>query len=857
MNFIDMRTVVLSLAATGFICALVLGLLYGHNRRRYAGLGLWLAAFSLQSAGLALILVRGSLPDTLSIGVANITGMAGLLLFYFGLNKFWDRAYGKALPTGLFLVFSVVHSYFTFVDPSLPARIINLNLVLALFYALCARAVYSGAPALRRAMARFPAVVLVLFSLVGLTRAALAVFGHPAVEFFRSGAADTSLVFAFQLLTVALTFSLFLMVNRRILADARADFEGRVEAERALHGALKVARLGTWSWDIKANLLSGSEEMYSIFGMGRDNFTGNLAEVMARVIHPDDKALVEAANKAMTERGLPEAIEYRVLLPDGGIRWVHGEASELVKDEAGRPARLKGYAQDITGRKEAEERVRESAGRLELAVSSAGMGLWQWDIKSDRRAFDAKVCELLGIDREKFTGRAEEFFAVVHTEDAAALKAAQRHAVETDTLYHPEYRAVWPDGSVHYISSRGRLRRDEKGEPWLLDGLLWDITDRKTAEAAIQSAQRLESLGSLAGGIAHDFNNLLTGISANLSLLRDKVRPEGELPELVGEAEVACRAARNLARQLLTFSSGGEPLRKPLDLGKLVRESVEFSLRGSGARAEFSGGEGIFSLADRDQVFQAAQNLAMNAAQAMGGTGLVKVETAALDLPSAVVPGLAAGRYAAVAVRDSGPGIPPQIMDRIFEPYFSTKGTGRGLGLAVCRSIAVRHGGQITVATGPGGTVFTMYLPLTEERPEVSNRRAAPAAAGAVRGRVLVMDDEEIVYKALARMLRELGYETEITTDGDMALAAWKAARESGKPFNAAIMDLTISGGMGGVEAMRRLREMDPAARAIVSSGYSEDPVLASYRDYGFSGVLPKPFRLDDLARAMEELPAA
>ena len=150
-----------------------------------------------------------------------------------------------------------------------------------------------------------------------------------------------------------------------------------------------------------------------------------------------------------------------------------------------------------------------------------------------------------------------------------------------------------------------------------------------------------------------------------------------------------------------------------------------------------------------------------------------------------------------------------------------------------------------------------MYLPLTEERPEVSNLLATPAANGAVRGRVLVMDDEEIVYKALARMLKELGYETEITTDGDMALAAWKAAREAGKPFDAAIMDLTISGGMGGVEAMRRLRELDPSARAIVSSGYSEDPVLASYRDYGFCGVLPKPFRVDDLIMALEELPAA
>jgi len=852
-----MRTVVLGMAATDFICALVLGLLYWHNRGRYKGLGLFLTAFLLQSADMTLILGRGVLPDSLSIVAANIFGMGGLLLLYAGLCRFWDRACDLRLPLVMLGLFAALHAYFTFADPNLHARTLNLNLWLAAFFGLCAWVVNAGAPAGLRSTTRFTAMVLWGFSAVSLTRVGLNIFGQPAHDFFNSGAADTSLVFVFQLLTVLLTFGLFLMVNRRILAEAREDFEGRVEAERALHGALKVARLGTWSWDIKADRLSGSEEMYAIFGISRENFTGNLADIMARVIHPDDKALVAAANRAVAENGLPEATEYRVLLPDGGVRWVHGEASELLKDEEGRPSLLKGYAQDITGRKKAEERLRESAGRLELAVSSAGMGLWQWDIKSDRRAFDAKVCELLGIDKEKFTGRPEEFFAAVHPDDAAALKAALKHTVETDTLYHPEYRVVWADGSVHYISSRGRLRRDEKGAPWQLDGLLWDITERKTAEAAMQSAQRLESLGSLAGGIAHDFNNLLTGISANLSLLRDKVRAEGELPELVSEAETACRAAKNLARQLLTFSSGGEPLRKPLDLGKLVRESVEFSLRGSGARAEFSGGEGIFSLADRDQIFQAAQNLAMNAAQAMGGTGVVKVDTSALDLPNAAVPGLVAGRYAAVTVRDSGPGIPPQIMSRLFEPYFSTKGTGRGLGLAVCRSVAVRHGGQITAAAGPEGTVFTLYLPLTDQRPEISNRRAAPAAAGAVRGRVLVMDDEEIVYKALARMLKELGYETEISTDGDMALAAWKAAGESGKPFNAVIMDLTVSGGMGGVEAVRRLREMDPSARAIVSSGYSEDPVLASYRDHGFCGVLPKPFRVDDLAKVLEELASA
>lgn len=723
-----MRTVLLGLAATDVIGAVVLGLLYWHNRGRYKGLGLFLLAFLMHSAGITLMLGRGALPEAIGIFAANISAMGGLLSLYAGLCSFWGRACDLRPPLAMLGLFAALHAYFTFAAPSLHARTINLNVWLAAFFSLCAWVARAGAPPALRPSALFSTLVFVAFAAVSLARVGLGLFVGVTSDFFQSGAADTSLVLVFQLLTVLLVFGLFLMVNRRLLADAQADFEGRVQAERALSGALKVARLGTWNWDIAANRFSASAELLDIFGFKEGEFSGGFSEVMSRVVHPGDIALLEAANRSVAENGAAEGVEYRVLRPGGEQRWVYGVAFDLERDAQGQPRALKGYAQDIT--------------------------------------------------------------------------------------------------------------------------------ERKTAEAAMQSAQKLESLGALAGGIAHDFNNILTGITASLSLLRGKA-PAAEAQELVHEAETACRSAKGLAGQLLTFASGGRPVRKPLDLGALARQSAEFSLRGSGVAAEFSIDGEIYALADRDQVFQAVQNLVMNAAQAMGGAGSIQVAAVAVELADGAVPGLPAGKYGALTVRDRGPGIPTQVKGRLFEPYFSTKGTGRGLGLAVCRSIAVKHGGQITMETGPGGTAFTLYLPLTQERPDISNRHAGAAPAAAGKGRVLVMDDEEIIHRALGRMLKELGYEPEIATDGDQALAAWKSAAEAGRPFAAAIMDLTISGGMGGVEAVRRLKELSPSARAIVSSGYADDPVLASYKDYGFSGVLPKPFRLEDLSRALDESAAA
>ena len=383
----------------------------------------------------------------------------------------------------------------------------------------------------------------------------------------------------------------------------------------------------------------------------------------------------------------------------------------------------------------------------------------------------------------------------------------------------------------------------------LLFSIERDITERMRVEEALRNKQKLESLGTLAGGIAHDFNNILTGIVGNLSLLKSEMKSGDEELELIQEAEGACQMAKGLARQLLTFASGGVPVVQTRDLAPIVRRAANFAARGSNVKCVFSiEDRPFFAEVDKAQISQAIQNLIINSKQAMPTGGNITVDVSAVELAANEVPPLAAGRYVRVAVRDEGLGIPEDALSKVFDPFFSSKGQGRGLGLAVCHSIVVKHGGHVGVESRPGvDTTFTLLLPEVEEAPSV---RKAGAALSNVSGGgwILVMDDDESVARVLKRMLKKLGYEVVTVPDGAWALEEYRKAKESGRPFDIVIMDLTIPGGMGGKEAGQRLKELDPRSRAIVSSGYSNDPVMSNYEAHGFCGVLSKPYRLEDVS---------
>lgn len=381
-----------------------------------------------------------------------------------------------------------------------------------------------------------------------------------------------------------------------------------------------------------------------------------------------------------------------------------------------------------------------------------------------------------------------------------------------------------------------------------------DITERKKMESELEKIQRLESLGVLAGGIAHDFNNLLSGVLGNISLARMYLNPEDRAYKRLEEAEKASVRTKDLTGQLLTFAKGGEPVRKVISVTDLLMDSVGFGLSGSSVNCKLSVPDGCWPVnVDEGQIHQVINNLLINADQAMPQGGTIEITCNNKEVMTSDALPLDEGSYVKISIKDQGIGIPEPLLKRIFDPYFTTKEKGRGLGLATSYSILKRHNGLITVESKENaGTTFHIYLPAMPAA--AINRESSEGRIISGKGRVLVMDDEDLVIQVAGEMLKALGYEVEFANDGLEAIKKYTDAKEKGKPFNAVIMDLTIPGGMGGREAIVRLKEIDPDVRAIVASGYSNDPVISDFRGFGFSGSLIKPFRIEELSRTVHSV---
>jgi signal transduction histidine kinase/CheY-like chemotaxis protein len=370
-------------------------------------------------------------------------------------------------------------------------------------------------------------------------------------------------------------------------------------------------------------------------------------------------------------------------------------------------------------------------------------------------------------------------------------------------------------------------------------------------EAELQHSAKLESLGVLAGGIAHDFNNLLTVIMGNLTLAKLDTADSSVMGGWLREAEHGVLRARDLTLQLLTFAKGGDPVRKAVMLSDIVQEAAEFTLHGSKVRCEFDIAADLWPAeVDKGQIGQVMQNIVLNATEAMPDGGVIHVALRNTIVEANAVPDLAAGHYLKLTVADTGQGINPAHLSRIFDPYFSTKPNGSGLGLATVYSIVKRHLGRIEVQSETGrGTTFSIWLPAAQKPPSAAPMAPEPLARQS--GRVLLMDDEEAIRLATAALLQRLGIEAVVANDGAQVLREYAAARAAGRPYDLVILDLTVPGGMGGRETMEQLLRMDPQVRALVSSGYSNDPVLAHYRAHGFLGMVPKPCDIEELARVI------
>ncbi|MCA1959530.1 MAG: response regulator [Desulfomonile sp.] len=367
-------------------------------------------------------------------------------------------------------------------------------------------------------------------------------------------------------------------------------------------------------------------------------------------------------------------------------------------------------------------------------------------------------------------------------------------------------------------------------------------------------AEKLEAVGLLAGGIAHDFNNLLTAILGNVSLAKLQLEPGHAVHERLGEAERAIQRAKDLTQQLLVFASGGAPVKTDSAISDLIKDSTRFVLRGSKSRWALDVPDDLWiAHVDQGQIAQVLYNLVINADQAMPEGGTITVKAENIEVRPGAGPQVREGRYIKITVRDEGTGVEPKILRRIFDPYFTTKERGSGLGLTTSWSIVKGHGGTITVESTPGkGSSFSVYLPAMGEAPPTEARSTARPLKG--KGRVMVMDDEECIRNLLTNQLEALGYEAVHAAEGRQAVELYKKALHDGVHFDAVIMDLIIPGGLGGKEAVAALRKLDPSVKAIVSSGYSNDPVMANYRSHGFVDVITKPYGIEEVSAVLHRV---
>lgn len=571
------------------------------------------------------------------------------------------------------------------------------------------------------------------------------------------------------------------------------------------------------------------------------------------VVHKDDQDEYYHYRKRLFASGDPQACDLRFVRPDGSSFWSHLTTTVSLTAEGRSVCRM--VFSDITGRKQDQEVIKSEKERLSVTLQSIADGVITTDGEGRIVTMNQAAEALCGRNSSEVLGRKLASAMVMVEEDSrmasadpveSVLKSGQVLSMGLHTMI------VTPDGLELSVAGSCAPIRGSAGDILGVVLVVRDVTENRKLAEALQRTDKLDSLGVLAGGIAHDFNNLLAGIFGYISLARDFGKDEPTVRKYLDRAASVFQRAKALTLQLLTFSTGGSPLRRTGLLGPQIRAATTFALSGSNVAFEESIAPDLWLCDyDENQLSQVLDNLVINARQSMPDGGSLRVSAENAVLTDNQLPPLRAGRFLKIAVADRGVGIPRSLLKNIFDPFFTTKKAGHGLGLATCKSIIAKHDGLLAVESEVGvGSVFTFYLPaalgkLADETPPVPQTHVGS-------GTILVMDDEDLMREIMGAMLASMGYQVVEGKTGEAALTI--AAKT---PLRAALLDLTVRAGTGGRQILPKLRVIDPNLPVFASSGFSDDPVMARPQDFGFTGSIGKPYLKSELGALLEKhLPA-
>jgi PAS domain S-box-containing protein len=536
----------------------------------------------------------------------------------------------------------------------------------------------------------------------------------------------------------------------------------------------------------------------------------------------------------------------------------HGKTDSRVSitsnDEIGELAET--FNEMIAKRQQAEEKIRRSEQFVRDILDTVDEGFIVIDRKFQILTANKAYCNQVGRSCDEIIG--SNCFEISHNSYKPCYEEGEECAVqrvfETGGPHSSLHRHKDATGSILYVETKAFPVKDNSGEVTSVIEVINNVSEKHLLEEERLKTQKLEAIGTLAGGIAHDFNNLLQGIFGYISMAKMTISDKEQSLAMLDQAEQALDMTVNLTTQLLTFSKGGKPAKKRVRLMPIIENSVRFALSGSRADFHINADDDLWAVeGDEGQLGQVIQNIVLNAGQAMPDGGTILISAGNVQEQKTERPQLAEGKYVVISVQDKGAGISEEHIHKIFDPYFTTKEKGSGLGLATAYSIVKNHGGVIDFISEPGqGSTFFVYLPAVEAEREL---KEIPAVSQHVRkGKVLIMDDDALVRNLSGDLIQALGHRVVFSEHGEEALEKYREAMDSGDPFDIVILDLTIRGGMGGRDTIEQLLIMDPGVRAIVSSGYSDDAVVADYEKYGFRARLNKPYKFKDLREMLNAL---